>query len=185
MLRRFKEAEPLIHPAAYVHDSAEIIGRVTIKKNANIWPLVVMRGDIERITIGEDANVQDGTMVHTDYGKPVVLGRGVTVGHAAIIHGAHVGDFSLIGMGAILLDGSVIGKECLVGAGALVPQGVHIPPRSLVLGLPGRVVRKLTPQEVRKLHSNAKDYVAFAAEHLKTSYPVIRKFARKLLPKNT
>lgn len=172
MRRSFEEARPKIHPSAFVHDSAEIIGRVTLHKDSSIWPTVVLRGDIERITIGVQANVQDGTLVHTSKGLPVVLGRGVTIGHGAILHGTKIGDYSLIGMGAILLDGCVIGKECLIGAGAVVPEGVHIPPRSLVLGIPGRVKRSLTKDELKLLHNRARDYVRYADQHHRTSRPL-------------
>jgi len=172
MNRSFQKASPAIHPTAYVHPSAELIGRVTLKKNSSIWPLVVLRGDIERITIGEDANVQDSSVIHTSRTLPVTLGKGVTVGHAAVIHGSRVGNYCLIGMGAILLDGSVIGPECLVGAGAVVTEHAQIPPRSLVLGMPGKVIRKLRPEELRLLHQRAKDYVRYADQHRKTSYPV-------------
>src|SRR5580698_10224965 len=159
MHRTFQEASPKIHPTAFVHDSAEIIGRVVIEKDASIWPTVVLRGDIEPITIGEQSNVQDGTVVHTTRGIPAVLGKGVTIGHGAILHGTRVGNYSLIGMGAILLDGSVIGEECLVAAGALVPERAQIPPRSLVLGIPGKVTRTLKPEEIAELHKRAQDYV--------------------------
>ncbi len=165
MFRSFQKDKPKIHPSAFIHPSAEIIGRVVLKKNASIWPMVVLRGDIETITIGESANVQDASVMHTTRGIPVHLGKGVTVGHGAIIHGSRIGDYCLIGMGAILLDGSVIGKECLIGAGALIPEGAKIPPRSLVLGMPGRVKRKLRAEELSLLHRRAKDYVRYAAEH--------------------
>jgi carbonic anhydrase/acetyltransferase-like protein (isoleucine patch superfamily) len=165
MLRRFQEAFPKIHPTAFVHESAEVIGRVTLKKDASIWPMVVLRGDIERIEIGEQSNVQDSSVMHTSRGLPVVLAQGVTIGHAAVVHGSRIGAFSLIGMGAILLDGSVIGKECLIGAGAVVAEHVRIPPRSLVLGVPGRVVRKLRPDEIKMMHQRAKDYVRYAQQH--------------------
>ena len=160
---------PRIHPTAFIHDSAEIIGRVQIQKKASIWPLVVLRGDIERITIGEGANVQDSTVMHTSRGIPVILGKGVTIGHGVIVHGARIGDYSLIGMGAILLDGCVIGKECLIGAGALISEGMKIPPRSLVLGIPGRVKRPLRREELALLHKRPKDYVRYAAQHRQTS----------------
>src|SRR5258708_4836837 len=130
MNRSFQNSAPLIDPSAFVHPSAEIIGRVTLQKNTSIWPLVVLRGDIERITIGEGSNIQDSTVMHTSRGIPVSLGKGVTIGHGAIVHGARIGNYSLIGMGAILLDGCVIGEECLIGAGALISEGVKIPPRS-------------------------------------------------------
>ena len=141
MRRSFADERPRIHPSAFVHPSAEVIGRVILKKNASVWPMVVLRGDIEPITIGVDANVQDATVMHTSKGLPVVLETGVTIGHGAIVHGARIGKYSLIGMGAILLDGCRIGAECLVGAGAVVPEHVRIPPRSLVLGIPGKVAQ--------------------------------------------
>lgn len=169
MLRRFQKDSPRIHPTAYIHPASEVIGRVTLKKNASLWPGVVLRGDIERITIGEQSNLQDNTVVHTSHGIPVVLGKGVTVGHGAILHGTRIGNYSLIGMGAILLDGSVVGSECLIGAGALIPEGVRIPPRSLVLGLPGQVIRPLRPEEIVMMHRRARDYVRYAQQHRKGS----------------
>lgn len=172
MIRTFAKDRPRIHSTAFVHPSAEIIGRVVIHRHASLWPLVVLRGDIERITIGEASNVQDSTIMHTSRGLPVVLGRGVTVGHGAIIHGAKVGNFSLIGMGAILLDGAVVGAECLIGAGAVISEGRRIPPRSLVLGVPGKVIRTLRPEELRLLHQRPKDYVAYARQHRLTSRPL-------------
>ena len=172
MIRSFEGDRPRIHPTAFVHPSSEVIGRVDLKKNSSLWPMVVLRGDIERITIGVDANVQDATVMHTSKGLPVVLGTGVTIGHGAIVHGARIGEYSLIGMGAILLDGCRIGAECLVGAGAVVPERVRIPPRSLVLGIPGKVIRKLRPDELRLLHQRAKDYVGYAAQHRRTSQPL-------------
>ncbi len=168
----FKGTTPQIHPTAFVHPSAELIGRVRIHKKASIWPLVVLRGDIELITIGEEANVQDSSVMHTSRGIPVVLGKGVTIGHGAIVHGARIGNFSLIGMGAILLDGSHIGKECLIGAGAVVPEHARIPPRSLVLGIPGKVKRPLRPSEIAFLHRRARDYVRYAGQHRQSSHPL-------------
>ncbi len=165
MRRPFKQYTPRVHPSAFIHDSAEIIGRVVIKKNASIWPMVVLRGDIDPIVIGEDSNVQDATVMHTSKNTPVVLGKGVTIGHGAIVHGARIGDYSLIGMGAILLDGCRIGKECLIGAGALISENMKVPPRSLVLGLPGRVKRRLTREELTLLHKRPKDYIRYAKDH--------------------
>lgn len=172
MLHRFQKNSPRIHPSAFVHPSAEIIGRVIIKKHASIWPLVVARGDIEPIMVGELCNIQDSAVLHTSHGLPVVLGKGVTIGHGAIIHGARVGDFSLVGMGAILLDGCVIGQECLIGAGALISEGMRVPPRSLVLGVPGRVKRSLRREELSSLHKRPKDYVHYARQHREGSRPL-------------
>lgn len=172
MRRSFQEATPKIHPTAFVHPAAEVIGRVTVEKDASLWPGVILRGDIERIVIGVQANVQDGTIAHTSKGLPMILGKGVTVGHGAILHGTKVGDYSLVGMGAILLDGSQIGKECLIGAGAVVPEGARIPSRSLVLGIPGKVKRKLRSDEIAELHRRAADYVRYADQHRKGSHPL-------------
>ena len=172
MLRSFQKDIPRIHPSAFIYESAEVIGRVIIKQNVSIWPMVVLRGDLEPITIGEESNVQDATVMHTTRGIPVVLGRGVTIGHSAVVHGAKIGDRCLVGMGAILLDGCVIGKECLIAAGALVPEGVRVPPRSLVVGLPGRVKRALNRQELRLLHQRAKNYVRYADALRRSSHPI-------------
>jgi carbonic anhydrase/acetyltransferase-like protein (isoleucine patch superfamily) len=170
MFRSFQKAIPKVHSTAFVHDSSEIIGRVQIRKKASIWPKVVLRGDIELITIGEESNVQDSSVMHTSRGLPVVLGKGVTIGHGVIVHGARIGDYCLIGMGAILLDGCVIGRECLIGAGALISEGMKIPPRSLVLGIPGRVKRPLRREEIALLHRRPKDYVRYAQQHRESSH---------------
>jgi carbonic anhydrase/acetyltransferase-like protein (isoleucine patch superfamily) len=170
--RSFQNDVPKIHSTAFVHDSAEVIGRVIIKKNASVWPMVVLRGDIEPIIIGEASNVQDSSVFHTSRTLPVVLGKGVTIGHGAIVHGARIGDHCLIGMGAILLDGCVIGKECLIGAGALISEGAKIPPRSLVLGVPGRVKRPLRRDELTLLHKRSVDYIRYARQHQESSRPL-------------
>lgn len=172
MLRTFQKASPRVHPTAFVHSSAEVIGRVILKKDVSIWPMAVLRGDIEPITIGAQSNLQDGVILHTSPGLPVVLANGVTVGHGAILHGTRIGPHSLIGMGAILLDGSVIGSDCLIGAGALVPERVRIPSRSLVLGVPAKVVRPLRPAEIAELHRRAKEYVRCARQHRRDSWPI-------------
>jgi carbonic anhydrase/acetyltransferase-like protein (isoleucine patch superfamily) len=172
MIATFKRSKPRIHQTAFVHSSAQLIGRVVIARDASIWPTVVLRGDIEPIVIGPQSNVQDGSICHTSLKLPVVVGRGVTVGHGAIVHGARVGDYCLIGMGAILLDGCVFGRECLVGAGTLVREGMRVPARSVVLGVPGRVVRKVTPAEIRLFHRRAQDYLRYARDHESHSRPV-------------
>ena len=172
MQRSFGKDTPRIHPTAFVHPSSEVIGRVRLDKDVSIWPMVVLRGDIEWITIGSATNVQDSTVMHTSHRLPVRLGKGVTIGHSAVIHGAIIGDFSLIGMGAILLDGCRIGRECLIGAGALIPERAQIPPRSLVLGMPGKIIRRLRPDEIKTLHERSKMYIRFAAQHRRSSKPI-------------
>ena len=174
MIRRFAESSPRIHRTAYIHPSSEIIGRVQIGKEVSIWPMVVLRGDIEWIRIGARCNVQDATVMHTSHGLPVSLGAGVTVGHSAVIHGARIAPYCLIGMGAILLDGCQIGTETLIGAGAVVSQHAKIPPRSLVLGVPGRVVRPLRKEEIAEIHRRARDYVRYANQHRRGSSAIER-----------
>jgi len=153
------EHAPEIDASAYVADSANLIGKVTVEAQASIWDGVTIRGDNERITIGENSNVQEGTVMHTDMGYPLTLGRGVTVGHQAMLHGCTVGDGSLIGIQAVVLNGAKIGKGCLVGAGALVTEGKEFPDNSLILGTPAKVVRTLTEEDLLRLQGNAAGYV--------------------------
>jgi carbonic anhydrase/acetyltransferase-like protein (isoleucine patch superfamily) len=154
------EHAPTIDDSAFVADTANVIGKVTLEANASVWFGVTIRGDNERITVGENSNVQEGTVMHTDIGYPLTLGRGVTVGHQAMLHGCTVGDGSLIGIQAVILNGAVIGKGCLVGAGALVTEGKQFPDHSLILGSPAKVVRTLTPEDLLRLQGNAASYVA-------------------------
>ena len=154
------EHAPEIEASALVADSANLIGKVTLEANASVWFGVTIRGDNERITIGENSNVQEGTEMHTDMGYPLTLGKGVTVGHQAMLHGCTVGDGSLIGIQAVILNGAKIGKGCLVGAGALVTEGKEFPDNSLILGTPAKVVRTLTEEDLLRLQANAASYVA-------------------------
>lgn len=149
---------PTIADDAWVSPTAVLAGRVTLGAGASVWFGAVLRADNEPITIGARSNVQDNAAFHVDTGRPVTLGEGVSVGHGAIVHGATVGDHVLIGMGAIVMNGAVIGDETLIAAGALVPEGMQVPPRSLVAGVPGKVRRELSDDEVEKLHDNARIY---------------------------
>ena len=153
------EHAPEIDASAFVADSANLIGKVSVEANASVWFGVTIRGDNERITIGENSNVQEGTVMHTDMGYPLVIGKGVTIGHQAMLHGCTVGDGSLIGIQAVILNGARIGKGCLVGAGALVTEGKEFPDNSLILGTPAKVVRELTEQQMRMLEASAAHYV--------------------------
>ena len=150
---------PEIDASAYVADSATLIGKVTLEANASVWSGVTIRGDNERITIGENSNVQEGTVMHTDMGYPMVIGKNVSIGHQAMLHGCTVGDGSLIGIQAVLLNGARIGKGCLVGAGALVTEGKEFPDGSLILGSTAKVVRTLTEDDLLRLQGNADGYV--------------------------
>ncbi|HEY1092638.1 MAG TPA: gamma carbonic anhydrase family protein [Burkholderiaceae bacterium] len=152
------EYAPEIDPSAYVADSATLIGKVTLEANASVWSNVTIRGDNERITIGENSNVQESCVMHTDMGFPLTLGKDVTVGHQAMLHGCTVGDGSLIGIQAIVLNGARIGKGCLVGAGALVTEGKEFPDNSLIIGAPAKVVRTLTEEETQRLKLSARSY---------------------------
>jgi len=151
---------PIVDPTAFVVDSAVVIGDVVLGPESSLWYHAVVRGDVERVRIGARTNIQDNATVHVMHHRwPTLIGEGVTVGHAAVVHGCTVGDHCLIGIGAIVLDGAVIGAECLIGAGALVTPGTELPPRSLVLGSPARRVRDLTADELRRIHESAANYV--------------------------
>ena len=154
------EHAPEIDASSFVADSAILIGKVTLEANASVWYGATLRGDNERITIGENSNVQEGTVMHTDMGFPLTLGKNVTVGHQAMLHGCTVGDGSLIGIQAVILNGARIGKGCLVGAGALVTEGKEFPDHSLILGSPAKVVRTLTEEDLLRLQASAASYVA-------------------------
>ncbi|MDX6770269.1 MAG: gamma carbonic anhydrase family protein [Elusimicrobiota bacterium] len=173
MLRSISGRAPKLHPTAFVHDSAELIGRVELGPGASVFPGCVLRGDIDRIVIGARSNVQDLTVIHTREGHPTIVGKGVTVGHRVILHGCRVGDRALIGMGAIVMEAS-IGARSLVGAGALIPAGARIPAGVLVLGAPAKVVRKLRPDELRMLADSERSYVALARLHASTSRVLFR-----------
>ena len=143
----------------WIAPNATLIGRVTLKRNASVWFGAVLRGDNAPIVIGEDSNVQDGCVLHTDDAFPLTLGSGVTVGHQAMLHGCTIGDNSLIGIGAVVLDGARIGRNCLIGAKTLIAEGKEIPDGSLVVGSPGRILRPLDEDQLRMLQQSAAHYV--------------------------
>ena len=165
---------PTIHPEAFVHDSAHVIGDVTLGARVSVWPTAVLRGDSDAITIGEDSNVQDGTVVHVDPGVPCTIGARVAIGHRAIVHGATVGDDCLIGMGAILLNGVVVGSGSIVGAGAVCREGMQIPANSLVVGVPARVIRETTEAERARIASTVAAYLRLQVEHRAGRHPSTR-----------
>jgi carbonic anhydrase/acetyltransferase-like protein (isoleucine patch superfamily) len=154
------EDAPSIADSAYVAESANVIGKVTLEENTSVWDGVTIRGDNERITIGANSNVQEGTVMHTDLGYPMTIGQGVTIGHQAMLHGCTVGDGALIGIQAVILNGAKIGKGCLVGAGALVTENKEFPDYSLIIGAPAKAVRTLGEEDLQRLQSNAASYVA-------------------------
>jgi carbonic anhydrase/acetyltransferase-like protein (isoleucine patch superfamily) len=156
---------PQLGPGAFVHEAAEVIGRVRLGARSSVWPRAVIRGDTEQITVGDETNVQDGAVLHADPGMPCTLGDRVTVGHLACVHGCSIGDEALVGIGAVVLNGARIGAGSIVGAGAVVPEGVEVPPGSMVLGVPGRVVRPVGPGEREALRAGALRYVAMIEVH--------------------
>ncbi len=158
MIRDLKDKKPIVHKEAFVADSAQVLGDVSIGEGSSIWYNAVLRGDIESIKIGKFTNIQDNSTVHNEVDMPAILGDYVVVGHNSIIHGCTIGDNCLIGMGAIVLNGAVIGENCIIGAGALVTQGKIIPPNSLVLGSPGKVIRQVTAEELEDVRNNAIRY---------------------------
>jgi carbonic anhydrase/acetyltransferase-like protein (isoleucine patch superfamily) len=161
----FGGARPAVHPEAWIAPGAVLVGKTDIAARASVWYGVVMRADMDSITLGARSNIQDGCVVHTDYGIPTVVGEGVSVGHRAVLHGCTIGDEVLVGMGAIVLNGARIGDGCLLAAGTVVLEGAEIPPGSLVAGVPGKVRRELTAAERDRIRLNAEHYLALAADH--------------------
>ena len=150
---------PQVAASAWVADSAEVIGHVTLAADASVWFGCVLRGDTESMSIGEGSNIQDLSVLHADIGKPLTVGRHVTVGHKVMLHGCTIGDESLIGIGAIVLNGAKIGKNCLVGAGALVTEGKEFPDGAMIIGSPAKAVRELTPEQIEGLRQSAQHYI--------------------------
>lgn len=156
------ERIPQIDPDAWVADDANVIGKIRLDAFSSVWFGCTLRGDNELIWLGEHSNAQEGVVMHTDIGFPLVIAPYVTIGHQAMLHGCTIGDHSLIGIKAVVMNGAKIGRECLIGAGALVTEGKQIPDRSLVMGSPGKVVRELTDAEVARLRMSAENYSARA-----------------------
>jgi carbonic anhydrase/acetyltransferase-like protein (isoleucine patch superfamily) len=159
---------PQLAEGAWVAESAEVIGKVELHKDASIWPKVVIRGDNDLIQIGEGSNVQDASILHTDPGYPLLIGKNVTVGHQVMLHGCSIGDGSLIGIGAVVLNGAKIGKGCLVGAGALVTEGKEFPDGSMIIGSPAKVVKELTPEQIAGIAEISGRYVKNAQRYIRT-----------------
>jgi carbonic anhydrase/acetyltransferase-like protein (isoleucine patch superfamily) len=150
---------PRIPSSAYVAAEATVIGEVVLGEGANVWPGAVLRGDNEPIVIGANTNIQEGAVLHADPGTPLTVGANVSIGHQAMLHGCTVGDGSLVGIQAVVMNNAVIGKDSLVGAGAIVAEGKTFPDRALILGAPARMLRELTDEDIAAMHANAADYV--------------------------
>ena len=156
-----------IHPDAFVHEKAFINGKVRIGKDSSIWPFAVLRGDIERIEIGEGSNVQDNAVVHTDFGKPTIIGNNVVIGHCAVVHGAFVGNNVLIGINATVLSGSRIGNNCIIGAGAVVSENMEISDNSIAVGVPAMVIKRTDEKAVDRIKKNAESYIELSKKYRK------------------
>ncbi|MEO8523073.1 MAG: gamma carbonic anhydrase family protein, partial [Acidobacteriota bacterium] len=163
----YKGRSPAVHPTAYVDESAQVIGDVDIGEASSVWMNVVIRGDVHRIRIGRRTNVQDGTIVHVMRGThATTIGDEVTIGHGVIVHGCTLGDRILVGMGAILLNGVEVGEDSIVAAGTLLPENARIPPRSLVMGSPGKVRRALSGDDVASIRDYAERYVGYRLDYM-------------------
>lgn len=162
---QYGEHQPAIEDDVYIAETADVIGQVTLKSNSSVWYQAVLRGDSDHLEIGEESNIQDGAVLHADPGFPLKVGKGVTVGHQAMLHGCTVGDGCLIGIQAVVLNGAVIGENSLVGAGAFIKEGAEFPPNSLIVGSPARVVRTLSEEAVAGMQQNAQGYVERGRRH--------------------
>ena len=167
-LYKLGEQSPSVASSAFVAEEATVIGSAELADHVSVWPGAVIRADNEPIRIGEGSNIQEGAVLHTDPGFLLEIGKGVSVGHQAMLHGCTIGDGALVGIQAVILNKASIGAESLVGAGALVTEGKVFPPRSLIIGTPAKVMRELTEEEVANLRANAEDYVRRAGRY-KTS----------------
>ena len=166
MIRAFQGTVPRIAPSAWVDPSAVIIGDVALGERSSVWPNAVVRGDVNRITIGDETNIQDGSVLHVEHElHELVIGNRVTVGHSVVLHGCNVADDCLIGIGAIVLNGARIGAGSVIAAGALVPEGMEIPPASLAMGVPAKVRRQVSDEERERFRVNALHYVELRAKY--------------------
>ena len=159
--------EPQVDDTAWVAPDANLIGKGVLEENSSVWFSCTLRGDNEEIRVGAGTNVQENVVCHTDMGYPLVIGAGCTIGHKVMLHGCTIGENSLIGMGATILNGAKIGKNCLIGAGALITEGKEIPDGSLVMGMPGKVVKQLSEEAIEGLRNSAKHYQANARRYAK------------------
>ena len=162
---QIEEHAPQLAATAWVADSAQVMGRVTLAEGASVWYGAVLRGDNDQMTIGANSNIQDGSVLHTDHGVPLTVGEGVTVGHQVMLHGCTIGDNTLVGIQSVILNNARIGRNSIVGAGTLIPEGKTYPDGVLIVGVPGKVVRELTPEQIERLKLQAAHYVQQAERH--------------------
>lgn len=167
MIKEFEGNIPRIDESTYISESVDIIGDVTIEENANIWFGTRLRGDMNKIVIGKNTNIQENTVVHVDKNCPCLIGKDVTIGHGAIIHGCEICDNVLVGMGSIILNNAKIGKNTIIGAGSLITQGKVFPEGVLILGNPAKVVRELSEAEIESIKNSANNYVNLSKKYIK------------------
>ncbi len=166
MIQDYQGVSPIFDGPVWVHASAVLIGRVHLGEGVSIWPQAVLRGDYNDIRVGAGSNIQDAAVLHNDHGHPCVIGQDCVIGHGAVVHGATLGDRVLVGIHATVLNGAVVGDECIIGAGAVVGEGKTIPARSLVLGVPGKVLRPITELELKRITDGAANYRGYAQRQL-------------------
>lgn len=166
MIRKVGDKTPQVEKAAFIAENASVLGEVTLGRGSSIWYGAVVRGDLDAITVGENSNIQDNVTLHSDTGYPIAIGSGVSIGHNAVVHGATIGDDTLIGMNAVILNGAVIGKGCIVGAGAVVSGGSQYPDGSLIIGSPAKAVAEVHPVQLMQNRKNAAEYCRLAALHV-------------------
>lgn len=164
-LYSFKSNTPEVDSSVYINDGATVIGQCKIGQGSSIWPGAVLRGDNDQITLGKNVNVQDGAVIHVDVGHPATIGDGVSIAHLAMVHGATIGENTLIGMHSTILNDAIIGKNCIIGANTVVTSGKVIPDNSLVIGTPGKVLRQVTPEEIENNIKNALSYQTKAIDY--------------------
>jgi len=167
VIHSYRSTTPTLHPSVWVADSAHVIGDVELGPDASVWFGAVVRGDVNIVRIGRGTNIQDGTIIHVNrLGTPTILGDHVTVGHAARLHGCSIASHCLVGIGAIVLDGAEIGEETIIASGSLVAPGTKVPPRSMVMGTPGRVKREVTADDLDLIRRSAEGYIALKNDYL-------------------
>jgi len=172
MIYVFKDKTPDVDKAAFIADSADIIGEVKLGEDSTVWFNAVIRGDIAPVVVGKGTNIQEGALLHVNHDAPCIVGDGVTIGHGAIVHGTKIGDRCLIGMGAIVLNNSEIGEDSVVGAGALVTEGKIFPPKSLIVGSPAKRIREITDADMERIKKGVQTYIELGKELAKNQKPV-------------
>jgi len=171
IIRPFRGKEPRVHETAFLVDDAAVIGDVEIGPESSVWFGAIVRGDVNRVSIGARTNIQDQTVIHvTSHTHPTTVGNDVTLGHRVTLHGCTIKDRCLVGIGAVVMDGAEVGEDAMVGAGALVPPRMVVPPRTLALGSPARVKRDLTPDEIAYFLASARHYVDYSREYLREGW---------------